>query len=258
MVLIGTPKAISFEKKSLQIETATIYYEVGGAGKPLVLIHGLSGSTRWWSQNAAFFARHFQVYMVDLLGFGQGRGQRFALQDSAGLLLIWMDKLAIEKASLIGHSMGGYIAIDLAANDPERVDRIVVVDGLVYPLGKAHLQNLWRLLQALRYASSNFLPVLFMDAFRAGLLTLFSAIREVFDADISTSLDGIKAPALIVWGEYDMVLPVEIGWRLHEQLTGSELVVIEGAGHNPMWDRPEQFNKIVFNFLGQSQGDGFH
>jgi pimeloyl-ACP methyl ester carboxylesterase len=257
MVLIKTPKADSFENKSLQIDTATIYYEVGGAGKPLILIHGLSGSTRWWLQNAAFFARHFQVYMVDLLGFGQGRGQRFALQDSAALLVNWMDKLAIEKASLIGHSMGGYIAIDLATSNPERVDRIVVVDGLVYPLGKAHLQNLWRLLRALRYASSNFLPVLFMDAFRAGLLTMFSAIREVFDADISTSLDRIKTPSLIVWGEYDMVLPVEIGWRLHEQLSGSEFVVIEGAGHNPMWDRPEEFNKIVINFLGQSKGDGF-
>jgi pimeloyl-ACP methyl ester carboxylesterase len=55
-----------------------------------------------------------------------------------------------------------------------------------------------------------------------------------------------------------MVLPVDIGWRLHKQLSGSEFVVIEGAGHNPMWDRPEQFNQIVFNFLVQSKEDGFN
>jgi pimeloyl-ACP methyl ester carboxylesterase len=238
-----------FEKRKEQIGAAVLHYEVGGEGRPLILLHGLSGSPRWWRYNSALLARHFQVYMVDLFGFGLGRGQKFSLTEAGILLRKWMDMTGIRSANLVGHSMGGYITIDLAANFPQMVHRIVLVDVLVYPVGRAYLRNIWRLLLAVRYAAVNFLPVLFLDFLRAGPVTMFSAMQEVLDADISSSLNRIQAKTLIVWGEKDMVLPVDIGKKLHKLMPGSELVIVEGAGHNPMWDKPQQFNRAVLEFL---------
>ena len=105
------------------------------------------------------------------------------------------------------------------------------------------------LAHALRYTPFNFLPVLVGDAFQAGPVTLMRAGLEVLAADISDELEHIQAPVLIVWGEKDTLLPLQLGRLLHRRLPASELVIIPGAGHNPMWDKPREFNQIVLDFL---------
>ena len=112
-------------------------YRVVGEGPPLVLIHGLSGSTRWWSRNLAALSARFEVYAIDLPGFGENRRWgRFRLDDVPARLLDWLDVAGIARASFVGHSMGGFITADLAARAPERVDRLVLVgpDGAVTEL----------------------------------------------------------------------------------------------------------------------------
>ena len=84
----------------------TVHYEVTGEGPPLVLVHGLSGSGRWWAYNVPSLAKHFRVYNVDLVGFGRSRGQRLVLQEAAGWLAEWLQMTGITQAHLVGHSMG--------------------------------------------------------------------------------------------------------------------------------------------------------
>src|SRR5215207_8972890 len=96
------------ERRRAKIGPATIAYEVGGSGPPVVLVHGLSGSSRWWRRNIGALTPQRRVYTVDLIGFGASRPrQRFALAEAAGYLTQWMDQLALERVSLVGHSMGG-------------------------------------------------------------------------------------------------------------------------------------------------------
>ena len=243
---------MKIEKERVQIGPARIYYQVTGAGPPVVLIHGLAGSSRWWKRNIEALARQFRVYVIDLIGFGRSQGRHgFALNEAAELLAAWMERLGMGRAHLIGHSMGGVIAIDLAAQFPERVNHLVLVDAATFSFEHTLLQNVIGLAKTLWYLPFSFLPVLFTDAYRAGPLTLWQAGRELLTTDTRATLSEIKDPVLIVWGERDAVVPVEIGERLHHELPGAEFVVLEGAGHTPMWDQPEAFNHAVLRFLAE-------
>jgi pimeloyl-ACP methyl ester carboxylesterase len=231
-----------------QDEEASIYYQTRGSGDPLVLVHGLSGSSRWWARNVNALARDFRVYMVDLAGFGQSPG-KFVLGEAADRLAAWMETLELEKVRLIGHSMGGYIAADLAARHGNRLERLVLVDALAVPMQRTLTQTALGLMLAIQYMPLGFMPVLVNDAWRAGAPTLLHAVREVLSSDLSEKLQQIEVPTLIVWGEHDTLLTPEVGERLHRKLPHALFVVIPGAGHNPMWDRPAEFNQLMRSFL---------
>jgi pimeloyl-ACP methyl ester carboxylesterase len=235
-----------------QIGSDRIYYETAGEGEPLILLHGLSGSSRWWKKNIAILANKYQVYLIDLIGFGRSRGQRFTLLESAGVILRWMDMIGLDSASIVGHSMGGYIAAELAAIAPNRIKRLILVDAVAVAMHRSFLQAVAGLLEALPEMPFDFFPVLFRDAYRAGPVTLLRAVFEILHADIGAKLKGIQADTLIIWGESDRVLPLEIGQNVHKRLPSARFLVVERAGHVPMWDRPEQFNQAVLDFLGEA------
>jgi pimeloyl-ACP methyl ester carboxylesterase len=238
------------ESWRVKLDGSYIYYQVTGEGPPIVLVHGLSGSGRWWARNVESLSRRFRVYLIDLIGFGQSRGgQAFVLGEAGACLARWMDRVGLEQASLIGHSMGGLIVANLAADEPERVDRLVLVDAATPPLASGYLRQAYGLLRGLQALPLRFLPLLFADAWRAGPRTIVRAGRELLTVDFSARLAQIRAPVLLIWGEHDWIVPLEVGEQIRGQLEGAELVVIERAGHNPMWERPDEFNRLVGQFL---------
>ena len=241
-----------------QVETAqrltkvgplTVHFEVAGEGPAVVLIHGLSGSGRWWTYNVPTLAQRYRVYNVDLIGFGRSRGQRLVLRDAASWLTEWLHVAGIERAHLVGHSMGGYIATGVAATAPELVRRLVLVDALVLPMGPGLVRHALDLAKAMRFVSLSFLPVLVGDALRAGPSTMWRATRDVLSADLSSWLDAVQAETLVIWGEKDSLLGTELGRQLALRLARARFVCVEGAGHNPMWDRPQRFNELLLDFL---------
>ena len=241
--------AAEIERRRIQIDSVPIAYEVAGTGRPIVLIHGLSGSGRWWARNVGPLARRFRVHVVDLLGFGGSRGRPFVLAEAAAYLAAWMDRLDLPRASVVGHSMGGFIAADLAAGFPERVERLVLVAAAALPFDASHLRRPRDLVGVARRLPLSFLPVLATDALRAGPLTIARAARELVRSDLGPRLATIAAPTLVVWGEHDTLVPPAVGEQLARALPDGRLVVIPGAGHNPMWDRADEFNRVVANFL---------
>jgi pimeloyl-ACP methyl ester carboxylesterase len=233
-----------------QVGPVQIYYRVIGRGEPLVLLHGLCGSGRWWSRNIDALARHFCVYVVDLVGFGASRKrQRFVLRGAAGSIGEWLEQIGIRQAAVVGHSMGGHIAADLAAEFPERVERLVLVDPVVLPLEQNYAQHTIGMLREARQTQLSFVPVLLSDALRAGPRTIWQAANELLETDLRPKLASITAPTLVIWGENDALVPLRFGEQLSRYLRYDDLVVIKGAGHNPMWDRPDTFNQVLTEFL---------
>jgi pimeloyl-ACP methyl ester carboxylesterase len=253
--LSGPP--IRYESFNTTRGRCTLAYQVLGIGPPLILIHGLAGSGRWWSKNIAAFSRHFRVYVVDLVGFGHSHSGRyeqgFSLGDAADVLIRFMDRVAIRRSSVVGHSMGGHIALVLAADTPDRIDRLVLVDAAALPLGRGRPGHLMTLLVALFRFPLGFLPVLAIDSWRAGVKTIWHAAREVLEADIRPKLGQVTSPTLVIWGERDTIVPVRLGHQLAERLPNASLLIIPGAGHNPMWERAHLFNQTVLGFLGANQ-----
>ena len=243
--------AVSIAHRRARVGSAMLSYQVAGSGPPLVLLHGLAGSGRWWQRNTAHLARRFRVYVVDLIGFGASRGLHPPIFDEvAGYIAAWMDQLEIRRTSIVGHSMGGLVAAGLAANAPDRIERLVLVDAAAFLVEQHYVYHLQGLFRELFQVQIDFLTMLVADAYRAGPFTLMNAINQLLTTDFRPKLSLVQAPTLLVWGEHDALVPLEIGKRLCYHLPASNrIVVIKGAGHNPMWDRPGAFNRVVEDFL---------
>jgi pimeloyl-ACP methyl ester carboxylesterase len=227
-----------------------------GAGAPLILLHGLAGSARWWSRNLPALSRSFRVIAIDLPGFGASpRGHRLDLEEIAGQLAATMDRLGIQRASVVGHSMGGLIAGGLAADHPGRVDRLILVDAAFLSLDRTAVRPVSGPAVTLRWTAASLLPMAIADGLRSGPARLTDATIQLVRVDWRRKLPLIEAPTLVIWGEHDRICPIAIGRLLVETIPTSRLVVVDGAAHNPMWERADIFNREVLEFLAAGAGE---
>ena len=224
-------------------------YGDGNFGTPLVLVHGLSGSQRWWRKNLKAFSSTRRVYTIDLIGYGDNRAFRPGTVESAASALdAFIALLPQGTADVVGHSMGGQISLTLAARFPERVHKLVLAaaSGLVR---SSVLRMFLRLPTAMRYSRLDFFPTLAIDALRAGPFNLIRSSGDLLRGDVTALLPKITAPTLLIWGRQDNLVPLITGEAMQKGIAGSQFQVIEHAGHVLMWDKPDIFNRTVLDFL---------
>lgn len=251
----GTPKLY---RREVRVSGSPVRYRVAGVGEPLVLLHGLSGSSDWWRRNVPALARRYQVFLLDLPGFGtmHRERRRFSLTEAASWLLSWMEVVELERINLVGHSMGGYVGIKLAAEHPETVDRLVLVAPAGATGRRSMIGYLPSLLLAAYRSTPSFFPMFAYDTLRMGPSTLWRASRQILAGDVRDDLAGIPSPTLLVWGEQDPLVPPTAGKLLRSQMPASRLVIFEGTGHVPMFDCSEEFDATLLAFLaGEEVGE---
>jgi pimeloyl-ACP methyl ester carboxylesterase len=267
-----------------------LHYRVGGQGPLLVLVHGITNSSATWEPVLATLGQRFTVIAPDLLGHGDSAKPRgdYSLGANASLLRDFMLALGHERATLVGHSLGGGIAMQVAYQFPERVERLVLVSSgglgrqvtpllravalpgaeLVLPvLASEPLMNAgtkiggWidriglRVGSDLAAMAAGFASLQDIEARRAFVHTA----RAVIDVggqrvDATDKLYLAKAvPTLILWGDRDPIIPARHGIRAHELMPGSRLRIFEGAGHFPHHDDPTGFAAAITEFVDTTQ-----
>jgi pimeloyl-ACP methyl ester carboxylesterase len=227
-----------------------VHYLEAGQGPPLVLVHGLAGSWRWWSPILDALTERHQVFAFDLPGHGQSRAERRLTLDSAGQLVCQLlTALGLERASLVGHSLGGRICMDVAANCPERVERLVLISAVGQPFGRSHLQVGLDLLREGLATAPDYQQIAREDACQVDWLSLALTTFEVLVDDFRDHLTRIVAPTLVLWGERDLITPVDAGRDLAQEIPDARFASLPEAGHNPMWDQPDQLSRLVLDFL---------
>src|SRR5215211_2050878 len=174
-----------------------------GNGDPVVLVHGLAGSSRWWSHNLERLGARFALHLVDL------PRRNFALVHAHVWLADAMAEAGLARAHVIGHSMGGAIALRLAAEQPRRVDRLVLVAPGGLATGRSFVGHAVPLARALRRLSPEFVPLLAGD------------VREL--------LGSVSAPTLLVFGGRDTLVPPSLGEMFRAEMRDARLVVIDRA-----------------------------
>ncbi|HZS75097.1 MAG TPA: alpha/beta fold hydrolase [Ktedonobacteraceae bacterium] len=243
--------AVKLSNRVVEVGGYPVRYKVGGSGDPVVLVHGLSGSTFWWTRNVPALVECYTVYLVDLPGFGSMHhsSQHLMLSEAASWLYSWMKAIGITRTHIIGHSMGGCISIRFAARYPEMVRRLVLVAPAGIPTVKTVYGYFVPLMRALRYMRPSFLPILTYDALRSGPAALLRATRDLLTQDIRNDLATLQAPTLLIWGENDTLVPPTLAGVICNALPDARLLMVKKAGHVVMFDQPQECNEAILSFL---------
>jgi pimeloyl-ACP methyl ester carboxylesterase len=224
-----------------------------GSGTPLVLLHGLGGSSDWWRHNIDVLAERYLVSAVDLIGFGRNRfflrRSKLPLRfdDIAALLARWIESSFDGPVHLAGNSLGGQIAIHLAASRPDLVRSLVLIDstGIPFEIAPgAHIENI-----AMPHGWRSFFLILTRDLFRAGPTAIAVAFARLLRDDVRPLMRKLMMPVLLVWGEHDPLVPLTYAKQMLEVMPHAKLRVIPRAGHVPMWENPRAFNDALLSFL---------
>jgi pimeloyl-ACP methyl ester carboxylesterase len=225
-------------------------YRVAGSGQPVVLFHGLWNSSSIWQETIQTFSPYYRLYAPDLPGHGQSPPRLpWKLREVGAMLAAWMRSLELSPATVIGHSMGGALAMLLAAAEPELVDRLVLVDAAGLPMKQPLLRALTRAglgltnRQTLRYRSR------YGFGNRLQSLATLQAADEVLACDLRPELSAIRCPTLIIWGTRDPLLPAHTAALLQRSIQGAELVLLPNVRHQPQRQVPHIFHNILDDFL---------
>jgi pimeloyl-ACP methyl ester carboxylesterase len=254
----------------------------GGAGPPLLLVHGLLGYSFSWRRNLPALAEHATIFAPDLLGAGFSQrvpALNCSMSAIAGRLLRFLQGQGIESFDLLGTSHGGAVAMMLAAQAPASVRRLILVDSahpwshprpvLMKLLSRPAGAALFRLLApGLKRTHNHYLRRMYGDPRRIPPGTLEGymaplAARGAYNYALSIvgcwreDMGKLEAalpriadlPTLLMWGSLDRVIPLRSVSLLQQQFRNARLIVLEGAGHLPYEEMPEQFNRVLLDFL---------
>jgi pimeloyl-ACP methyl ester carboxylesterase/putative sterol carrier protein len=260
-----------------------------GQGPPVVLLHGLGATKLSYLPLLPALARHHTVVVPDLPGHGEStkpRAADYTPQYFAYVILELMDRLGAERAAIVGNSMGGRIALEIAGEAPDRVPALVLLDpaaaGLPFPLFArllgmlptgvgavpiplrkrivmAAMRQLFadpRRLPGAAYlaGADEFVRIYRMGSARVALLAAIRGLVADPDGPFWERVASYPGRALILWGSEDRLVPLRMGRRLAATMRHAELVVLPGVGHVPQFEVPDETRSLVLSFLDRTLG----
>jgi len=275
----------SLSPQTIQIKGQAIFYIVKGEGEPLILIHGYGAAIWVWEKQIEILSRHYRVYALDLIGHGFSDRPKMTYTPEAYIHFLkdFTDGVGIERATLIGNSMGGGIAWAIAALFPERVERLILINCVPPDVLDQVRNDSFRTLVAIKdipllpylvFISRNknsikwilqecvsdiklITPEILNRQYQLSRIkgttwVLYSTFKNAKDTPkLKDLLSRIDHPTLLIWGERDIIFPPSVGESFHQAIRGSKFQVIEKSGHIPMWETPEATNEAILSFLRQ-------
>jgi 4,5:9,10-diseco-3-hydroxy-5,9,17-trioxoandrosta-1(10),2-diene-4-oate hydrolase len=251
-----------------------------GSGPPLLLIHGLAGSWQNWLETIPHFARTHRVVAPDLPGFGESPmpREKISIAGYGRQVDAFCDEVGIERAAVVGNSMGGFVAAEVAIQHPHRVEKLVLVSAAGITIEHQRNDRLLALMRrfefALTWAATHPRPEFMLrrrarhaarfvfahpDRIPGPLLTenvrgsgkpgFVDALDALTSYPLRDRLERISVPTLVVWGDSDRLVPTSDADVFEDLIPNARKVVYEDTGHVPQLERPGRFNADVEAFL---------
>ena len=258
----------------LTLGGATLRYDRAGAGPTLLLIHGWLGNRSFWERQVTALRDRFTVVTVDLRGHGESSPPRtgYTIAGMAADLEQLVRAIGAQKVSIVGWSMGGMIAQELARRLGERATGLVLVGttaGAIAdpknPHGNPALAE--EIQKAVTADFRQFVRTFAAQIFKAGAASPLLAwatgqmqrtpphvaqacLESVLATDLRDKLSALKVPTLVIHGRHDALFPLAMAEELKKGISGAQLTVFEESGHSPHLEEPERFNEAIAAFLG--------
>jgi pimeloyl-ACP methyl ester carboxylesterase len=274
---------LSLPPLTVKVNAHQLFYTAKGEGEPMILIHGYGAGMWVWEKQMEVLSQSHQVYLIDLIGHGFSDRPRIHYRPETYLLFFkaFMDGVGIQKATLVGNSMGGGIGWGMAVLYPERVHRLILIDCAPPDVVRQVKNKSFRMLVTFRSMpllvrlliacrdQGSIQQVLHECVFDTGRITpailnrqyqllkirgttwvLYSTLKNGEEAlKFKDQLTKIVAPTLLIWGENDSIFPLCVGENLHQAIPNSKLKVIGRSGHIPMWETPDAVNAAILSFM---------
>jgi pimeloyl-ACP methyl ester carboxylesterase len=261
-----------------------LYHETHGTGAPILLLHGFGGSVYSWRYLVPSLSKHYKLLLVDLKGFGSSpkpHDKHYSVYDQAILIYKFILQHDLRNLTIIGHSLGGIVALVTALylneSDPSRLIKLILIDSVGYeqqfprfieilrtpivgPLGLYLLPSKLQVKHVLKlaYYDDNkisddavaaYAKTLDMPGGRYALLQTAKQIVPVDIEGLTLAYHTITVPTLILWGQEDEIVPLEVGKLLHQAIPHSELFILDQCGHHPHEEKADEVLTILENFL---------
>jgi pimeloyl-ACP methyl ester carboxylesterase len=293
------PAASTLRDSTVQLGDLQVHDVNGGHGNPVLFIHGLGSSGYMeWRFNLATIASRHRVFAPDLPGYGRTEKPRvrYTISYFARFVERYMEERGLRSAAIVGASLGGRVALEIALERPHLARRLVLVNALglgrprpqmaqmayglvtVPAVGEAVMRFTrsalrWASPRTIRKVAGRFtgtssdLETLMDDAYLEDLREMYekdefhsaylSTVRALVHPrallggqhDATSRLGELDIPVQLIWGADDPLFPLEHATRAHAMIRDCRLAVIEGAGHTPQAERPEEFNRVLHSFL---------
>jgi pimeloyl-ACP methyl ester carboxylesterase len=243
----------------------------------IILIHGYLSSVFSFRQLIPLLCDRFSVYALDLPGFGESDKSKtfsYSLANYGELIQSFMDRMGIETAALIGHSMGGQVALHAAKQSPSRVTKLILLasSGYLKPFKKRLIwlsympfftwwvrrtfeqRNAWEVLKQVVYDAS-IIDQTMVDSYVAPMKSssfyraMIGLLREHGGDLTEDDLRTINVPSQLIWGRQDQIVPLAVGERLNKDLPGASLHVFDNTGHLLPEEKPQEVFEKIEAFL---------
>jgi len=257
---------------SIVTDQGVVHYETYGQGQPVILLHGWLGSWNYWLDTMGALGYNYRLYALDFWGFGDSgkRRERYLIDDFVELVDQFMERMGIVRAPVVGHSMGGTVALSLALRQPRRVCKVVVVGSPVvgsslnvflHLAGCPWIANLvWRMPAALHWGIRLFSPTItrewrrwysmqIKDLSRTTLEAFFTSIASLRQVDLRAELPVLSLPVMTIHGVGDNVVNPNQAALIRHYVRGARVEMMSHSRHFPMLDEPEAFNQCLDSFL---------
>ena len=244
------------------------YIEAGGEGPTVILLHGLGADSSIWAANLAALSEKTRVFAIDQIGFGRSDKPPldYRIATFSDFLHGFMQALKIPKATLVGHSLGGWVAMEFAIQHPEMAEKLILVDSAIKPkswkngrppvnLNPASLGDTRKTLEFLFHEKSIITEQLVQQLFERRLRNAdaYTVTRVLEGLEHEEwpgkRMNNVRAATLLIWGREDALTPVNDGVNQRRSIPNARLEILDRCGHLPQIEKPAEFNKLTLDFL---------
>lgn len=260
--------SVAFHEEFINVGGSKIQVAKGGSGAPLLILHGAEG-TKGWMRTAQALAERFTVYLPSHPGYYQSERPAWlgSMIDLARFYLWFINAQGLQGVRLLGHSMGGWLAAEMAVSCHHAISKLMLVDAVGMKPANAGSEDLLNIPPAQVRERAFYDPQQIPDfdqlygqpltpeeqqvAMRnqQTMLSLLKQSGDLYPPALRGLLPGIAIPTRIVWGRQDRIAPLECGEIYQQLIPGAELSIIDKCSHRPYVEKPDEFIKVALEFF---------